>query len=86
MASYLLSLLLPSPSISYNSLNTARNDPGMHMDQHEETLCKQVQQYCFVNFITVEYSWIALDRVNSHTKSDNIPRTIEAIITKLELG
>ena len=36
MASYLLSLLLPSPSISYNSLNNARNDPGMHMEQQEE--------------------------------------------------
>ena len=36
----LLSLLLPSPTISYNSLNNARNDPGMHMEQQEETLCK----------------------------------------------
>ena len=40
MASYLLSLLFPSPSISYNSLNNARNDPGMHMEQQEETLYK----------------------------------------------
>ena len=40
MASYLLSLLLPSPSISYNLLNNARNDPGMYMEQQEETLCK----------------------------------------------
>ena len=38
--SYLLSLLLPSPSISYNSLNNTRNNPGMHMEQQEETLCK----------------------------------------------
>ena len=42
-------------SISYNLLNNA---PGMHMEQHEETLYKLVQQYCFVNFITAEYSWI----------------------------
>ena len=34
------SLLILSPSISYNSLNNARNDPGMHMEQQEETLCK----------------------------------------------
>ena len=27
-----------------------------------------------------------MDRVNSHTKSYNIPRSFEAIITKLELG
>ena len=40
MASYLLFLLLPSPSISYNSLNNTWNDPGMHMEQQEETLCK----------------------------------------------
>ena len=26
--------------VSYNSLNNARNDPGMHMEQQEETLCK----------------------------------------------
>ena len=29
---------------------------------------------------------IFMDRVNSHTKSYNIPRSFEAIITKLELG
>ena len=27
-----------------------------------------------------------MDRVNSHTKSYNIPRSFEAIITKLEIG
>ena len=40
MASYLLSLLLPSPSISYNSLNNAWNGSGFHMEQQENTLYK----------------------------------------------
>ena len=33
-------ILLPSSSIPYNSLNNARNDPRMHMEQREETLRK----------------------------------------------
>ena len=37
-------------------------------------------------FCEFYYCRIFMDRVNSHTKSYNIPRSFEAIITKLELA
>ena len=79
--------VLPSPSISYNSLNNARNDPGMHMEQQEEIpYTGTIQVSTTILFCEFYYCRIFMDRVSSHTKSYNITRSFEAIITKLELG
>ena len=47
------------------------------------TKFSSVVSFSRLNFIT---AGIFMDRVNSQTKSYNIPHSFEAIITKLELG
>ena len=44
-------------------LETAQS--GFHMEQQEKTLYKSVKQYCFVSFISIEYSWIEQIHIQS---------------------
>ena len=65
------------------SLNNARNDPGMYMEATERDT---IQVSTTLLSCEIYYRRIFMDRVNSRTKSYNIPRSFEAIVTKLELG